>query len=353
LQTQKDQTIKFDDWKEAIEYFYEQKWTDGLPIVPPKREFVEEMLSSVNRDPDEVVAVFPPREIKVTVRDIAINAVMAGCKPEYLPVVIAGVEAACEPVFNLSGINATTHVVSPLMIVNGPIRNKLSINSRHNVFGQGFRANATIGRAFRLCMMNLGGGYPGETDMSTFGHPGKFTYCIAENEEDSPWEPFHVEKGFDADQSTVTVFGGEAPQSVTNHIANDPYGICYSIAQVMTNMGNNNTFMSGQILVVIGPEHAATIAKHGWTKDDVRYYLYQNARSNIDKLRFNGRYGWTWNNNWPKWYDRKNPDEMIPIVPRPDDIHILYAGGSAGRFSVVVPGWGRISPKIVTKVIRD
>lgn len=345
-------TITARNWQEAMDRFYQEGWTDGLPVVPPTKELVDEMLLYVQRDPDQVVAIVPPRWAVATVRDIAINAVMAGCKPQYLPVVIAGVEAACDEQFNLNGIQATTHVVSPLMIVNGPIRNEVGINSGCNVFGQGFRANATIGRALRLVLMNIGGGIPGETDQSTFGHPGKFTYCIAENEEDSPWEPYHVEHGFDRSQSTVTVIGGEAPHSVSNHISNDPYGVCRSIADTMATMGNNNTFVMGEILVVIGPEHAATISKGGWSKEDVRYYLYQNARNNIEKLRFNGRYGRTWNKNWPKWIDRENPEELVPVVPHPENIHILFAGGPAGRFSIVVPGWGRMGGKAVTRLIK-
>lgn len=345
-------TIKVNSWQEAMDRFYQEGWTDGLPIVPPTKELVDEMLLHVQRDPDQIVAIVPPRWAVATVRDIAINAVMAGCKPEYLPVVIAAVEAACDEKFNLNGIQATTHVVSPLIIVNGPARNKVGINSGCNVFGQGFRANATIGRAFRLVLMNIGGGIPGETDQSTFGHPGKFTYCIAENEENSPWEPYHVEHGFDPAESTVTVIGAEAPHSVSNHVSNDAYGVCRSIADTMATMGNNNTFVMGEILVVIGPEHAASITKSGWSKDDVRYYLYQNARNNIEKLRFHGRYGRTWNKNWPKWIDRENPEELVPVVPRPENIHILFAGGQAGRFSIVVPGWGRMGGQAVTKLIK-
>ncbi|MBP1931001.1 hypothetical protein [Ammoniphilus resinae] len=347
-----ESTIKLDNWANTMEYFFEKGWTDGLPIVPPTKELVEAMLSHTTRDPDEIVAIVPPRWVGATVRDVAINAVMAGCKPEYLPVVIASVEAACDERFNLNGIQATTHVVSPLMIVNGPIRNELSINSKYNVFGQGFRANATIGRAFRLVLMNLGGGIPGETDQSCFGHPGKFSYCIAENEEESPWESYHVEKGYNAEDSTVTLFGGEAPHSCSNHVSNDPYGICMTIADTMATLGNNNQLVSGEIVVVIGPEHAETIKQSGWTKEDIRYYLYQNARNNIEKLRFYGRYGKTWNKNWPKWIDRDNPEERVPVVPKPENIHILYAGGPAGRFSIVVPGWGRMGGQAVTKLIR-
>lgn len=340
------------DWEEAIETFFERGWTDGLPIVPPTEKRVQAMLDAVDRDPDEVVAMVPPRWAPATVRLCAVNAVMAGCKPEYMPVVLAAVEAVCDENFNIGGVQATTHVAAPLIVVNGPIRNEIGINSGYNVFGQGFRANATIGRALRLILINIGGGRPGETDQSTFGHPGKFTYCIAENEEASPWEPYHVEKGFDPETSTVFVMAAEAPHSVSNHISGDAIGLATTIADTMATLGNNNSHVMGEIIVVVSPEHVAGFRKDGWSKEDLRLFLYNNARNTIRKLQYDFRYGKRYNRNWPKWFNRDNPDELVPIVNHPRDIHIFVAGGPAGRFSIVVPGWGRMAKSVIKPIRR-
>ena len=346
-----DELLTVKDWEDAIEQFFERGWTDGLPVVPPTPQRVEAMLAAVaDRDPDEIVGRVPPRWAAATVRLCAINAVMAGCRPEYMPVVLAAIEAVCDERFNLGGVQATTHVCAPLIVVNGPIRDAIGLNSGYNVFGQGFRANATIGRALRLVLINVGGGIPGDTDQSTFGHPGKFTYCIAENEAASPWPPYHVERGFDPATSTVAVFPAEAPHSVTNHVSNDAFGIGLSIADAMSTLGSNNTFVMGEVVVVISPEHAATFRKDGWTKEDLRLFLYQKARNPMRKLQFDRRYGDLYNRNWPRWFDRSSDDELVPVVVRPDDIHIFVAGGPAGRFSIVIPGWGRMARSVIKPI---
>jgi len=275
-----------------------------------------------------------------------VNAVMAGCRAEYFPVVLAAVEAVCDVRFNLHGVQATTHVCAPLLIVNGPIRHALHLNSGYNVFGQGWRANATIGRALRLVLINIGGGIPGLTDQATFGHPGKYTYCIAENEEENPWEPWHVEQGFPRDMSTVTVLAAEAPHSVTNHVSNDPEGILWSCADTLATMGSNAMAMTNYVLVALGPEHTRTIAAHGWTKQDVKAYLFEKARKPLWQMTFNGRYGKIWNRNWPVWLDRDNPIARVPVAASPDQVHIIVAGGPVGRFSVVIPGWTQFSQPV-------
>ncbi len=199
--------IEVDDSLEAAnDWFCREKLSDGLPIVPPTPERVGRMLDGTRRDPEEVIGVIPPKWAPATIEKIAINAVMAGCLPEYLPVVVAAVEAICEPRFNLYGVQATTGYVGPALLVNGPVRKQLEINCDAGVFGPGYRANATIGRTIRLILITVGGGFPGDTDRSTFGWPGKYTMCFGENQEKSPWEPYHVEMGFKADESTVTRF---------------------------------------------------------------------------------------------------------------------------------------------------
>jgi len=341
------------DHFEAVELFFARGWTDGLPILPPTEERVEAMLATLDRDPGEVVGVLAPRYGKATLEKIAINAVMAGCRPAYFPVVVAAIEAIADETFNLNGVQATTHVAAPLCIINGPVRRTLHINGGANCFGQGFRANATIGRAVRLCMINIGGGLPGLVDEATFGHPGKYTYCVAENEEASPWEPLHVERGFRPEQSTVMVFAAEAPHSVSDHTSRNARGVLITVADTMATMGNNTMYKRGEMAVVIGPEHAATIAAEGWGKPEVKSFLFQEARRSLAELTRAGEYygDVTWERYWPGWIDRNDPTARIPVVDRPEDLLVLVAGGTAGRFSLVIPGWGAHGTQAVTKVI--
>jgi hypothetical protein len=261
-------------------------------------------------------------------------------------VVEAAMLALCEAPFNLNGVQATTHMASPLLVVNGPVRRAIGMNAGCNVFGSGNRANATIGRALRLMLLNVGGGWPGLLDKSTLGHPGKYTYCIAENEELSPFAPYHVEKGYQAGDSTVFVMAAEPPHSVTNHFANDARGILDSICSAMSTICNNNAVSAGHCAVIIGPEHAATIANSGWKRHDIRYYLWMHSGNRWDDLYGNGRYGKVYNRSLPVWYKRE-PDARTPIVPAPDNIHVFIAGGEAGRFSAFIPGWGHMSTPVL------
>jgi hypothetical protein len=212
------------------------------------------------------------------VESLAVHAVLAGCLPAYFPVVLAAVEAMIDPRFGLHGVVATTHVSTPLLIISGPIARTLNVNSGANIFGQGWRANATIGRAIRLILGNLGGGLPGGTDQSTLGHPGKYTYCIAENADKNPWEPFHVELGFQPEDSTVTVLAAAAPYSMSDFFNNTALGIMHTFATCLANMGSANMYRGGELLIVVGPEHAHDIAHDGWTKQDIRQYLFEYAR---------------------------------------------------------------------------
>jgi len=223
------------------------------------------------------------------------------------------------------------------------------MNAGCNVFGPGNRANATIGRALRLVLLNVGGGWPGLLDKSTLGHPGKYTYCIAENEEASPFAPYHVEKGYQAADSTVFVLAAEPPHSVTNHFANDAQGVLDSVCSAMSTICNNNAVSAGHCAVVLGPEHAATIAKSGWKRHDIRHYLWAHSGNRWGDLYGNGRYGKVYNRNLPVWYKR-DPDARTPIVPSPDNIHLFVAGGEAGRFSAFIPGWGHMSSPVLRGV---
>jgi len=280
---------------------------------------------------------------------LAINMVMAGCKPEYAPVVLAAVKAVTDQAFNLNGVQATTHVAAPLLIVNGPIAREIGMNGGVNAFGSGNRANATIGRALRLIMLNVGGGWPGDLDKSTLGHPGKYTYCVCENELQSPLAPYHVEHGYKPEDSTVFAMAAEAPHSVTNHISNDPEGILDTMCSAMSTIASNSAVLGGHIAVVLGPEHAQTIGKHGWSRADVRNYLYVNHGNRFIDLAYGHRYGKVYNRNLPKYYKRED-DTRIPIVHSPDHIHLFVMGGEAGRFSVLIPGWGHMSTPVLRAI---
>src|SRR5215468_4430946 len=334
---------------DLIEWYFAQGWTDGLPVVPPTRARVDEFVEALGGDPDFVECKVPPRRGSLSREVLAINMVMAGCKPEYAPVVRAAMLALTADAFNLNGVQATTHMAAPLLIVNGPVAREIGMNGDCNAFGSGNRANATIGRALRLVLLNVGGAWPGELDKSTLGHPGKYTYCVTENEGVSPWAPYHVEKGFDPEDSTVFVLAAEPPHSVTNHVANDPEGILDSIASAMSTIANNNAVSSGHCAVIIGPEHARTIAGKGWSRHDVRSYLHMNAYNLFRELAFDHRYGRIYNRNLPRWYKRE-PESRIPIVPSPDHIHLFVVGGSAGRFSAFIPGWGHMSSPVLRSI---
>jgi hypothetical protein len=334
---------------DLVEWYFERGWTDGLPVVPPTPERIAEFVAALGGAPDFVECKVPPRHGQLTREVLAINLIMAGCRPEYAPVVRAAILALTASAFNLNGVQATTHMAAPLLIVNGPIACEIGMNGDCNAFGSGNRANATIGRAIRLILLNVGGGQPGDLDKSTLGHPGKYTYCIAENERASPWAPYHVEKGFEAAQSTVFVLAAEPPHSVTNHVADDPEGILDSIASAMSTIAHNNAVSSGHCAVIIGPEHAHTVAAKGWTRHDVKHYLHMNAYNLFSQLTFNERYGKIYNRNLPRWYKRE-PSSRIPIVPDPDHIHLFVVGGEAGRFSAFIPGWGHMSSPVLRSI---
>ncbi len=334
---------------DLVEWYFEEGWTDGLPVVPPTREAVDAVVAALGGEPQFVEMRVPPRYGSLSREVLAINMVMAGCKPQYAPVVRAAILAMGERAFNLNGVQATTHMAAPLLVVNGPVALRIGMNGGSGAFGSGNRANATIGRALRLILLNVGGGRPGDLDKSTLGQPGKYTYAVAENEAQSPWAPYHVEKGFHPSDSTVFLLAAEPPHSVTNHIADDAQGILDSIVSAMSTIANNNAVSSGHCAVVIGPEHARTIAGKGWGRQDVKSYLAMNAHNLFSEISFNGRYGKIYNRNLPKWYKRES-DARIPIVPTPDHIHLFVVGGESGRFSAFIPGWGHMSSPVLRSI---
>jgi hypothetical protein len=324
------------DEEDAYAEFVTREWCDGLPIVAPTRERVDAMLAGSGADGALSLGLMPPLWRDATVEKLAVNAVMAGCVPAFFPVIVAAVQAMLDPAFNLYGVQATTHPVAPLLIVSGPWARAAGLHAASGLFGPGFRANATIGRAIRLALMNVGGGWPGRHDMATQGSPAKFSFAIAERADASPWEPFHVALGFAPGESVVTVYGGEPPHNVNDHVSTTAAGILNNVSDVAATLGSNVGwyFSQSQLLVVLGPEHAATIAADGFSRADVQRFVFEHARLPLGRLRLGGMWGM---HDWPLWMQKATDDSvMLPQVPSPDDVFVLVGGGS-GKHSAVVP----------------
>ena len=334
--------------RQAIEYCYDQGWTDGLPVVPPIQEFVDEFLAQTDRDPAEVVLTQAHLNRTCTIRDAAINAVMAGCLPEYFPVLLAALDAF-QASGGGSGLLQSTTGQAVVLIVNGPIRDRLGFNSRENILGPGDRPNATVGRAMRLIIMNALGIRPHEFDQSSHGTPGKYSFCIAENEEDSPWEPLHVERGFSPETSTVTVQMTRSDLHVEHRSTQSPEEILYTIADSMSYAGGiyeappyNRT--SGSI-VIMGPEHAQIIANGGWSKQAVRQFLWEHFGKTKRELR---RFG--------KIIDMENEpeDAFIHTSKSPDSILLVVSGAANAGVSTVCSNfaWRNATKPIVEPANR-
>lgn len=318
------------------DYFYEQGWTDGLPIVPPTPERVERMLAGMPaHDADELIGAVPPKFGHATLRQVAVNAVMAGCKPEYLPVVVAALRAVMEPAYGLEHRQTTTHAGAPLIIVNGPIVQRLRINCGTGVFGPGWRANATIGRALRLVLVNIGGAGPG-VDASQTGHPGKYTYCIAEYEAANPWQPLHVERGFCPEQDVVTVVNAEAPHSMTENVQTEPLEIMRTFASSMATLGVNNLYSQGHPVLALGLEHVQYLADGGLSKRDVQTALFEMARQPWGLMKNRGK---SKGPRFPEFVDRSDDRSMVPIINAPEDLIVIVAGGAGGK-SMFMPTAG-------------
>jgi hypothetical protein len=327
---------------DAIELFYEKGWTDGLPVIPPTEERIEAMLAAANLEPDTILGAIPERGRVFTAEVVAINAVMAGCLPAYFPVVVTAVSAISDPAFGLHGPTASTHGAAILMIVNGPITERIGLNSGRNAFGPGHRANATIGRAIRLLLINAGGSP--EFDRSTLGHPGKYTYCIAENE-NTDWVPMHVQRGFKAFDSTVTVFASEGPNQFTSK-AQKAENLLLTLADRMSALGTFNMGGHTEMGVVICPEHYQTLNQQGWDKARIQAFLYEHAVRPLSDLKKGGFI--------EKPIEDGDDTTLVRAVHSPDDILLIVAGGEAGLFSACIPGWfGGNASRSVTKVIQE
>ncbi|MEX0783390.1 MAG: TlpA family protein disulfide reductase [Dehalococcoidia bacterium] len=337
---------------DPFEFMFDQGLTDGLPVIPPTPERVMRMLGGTRRDAQEVIGIVPPNLAPVTVEKIAINAVMAGCKPDYMPVVIAAVEAICEEQFNMHGVLATTHFPTPVIIVNGPIRDRIGMNYRMNVLGQGNRANATIGRAVQLVVRNVGGGRPGEVDRAALGQPGKYTFCFPEFEERSNWAPLHVERGFKKEDSVVTVYAGNSPTFIVDQLSRDARALCTSYGRAMATISHPKQYNYGEIVLVVPPEHVDTIAKDGWTKAQVRRAIQEASMKPVREL--------VRDDECPEGIpvaaaERIGLDTVLPKFAKDENITLVVAGGEAGKFAAYLGGWvsGPMGSIMTSKLIRD
>ena len=314
------------------ELMFERGWSDGLPLVPPTEERVLRMLAATTRSPAEVIGIIPPDNVPGTIEKVAINAVMAGCKPEYFPVVLAAVEAACLGEFCMHGVLATTYFSAPIVIVNGPIVDEIGMNWGHNVLGQGNRANSTIGRALQLVIRNIGGGRPGGVDRATLGQPGKVGFCFAEREHDSYWESLAVERGFRPDQSTVTLFAGGGVHPVGDQKSRDPESLTRSLALTLRTVYHGKVYGRTDALLVVSPENMRVYREGGWSKAHFRGALDEALAIDGDRV-VAGADGIA--EGMPPHLAEKRLWKF-----RPGGLLIVHAGGGAGMWSAVITGWG-------------
>ena len=323
--------IELGGQEDEHEAMFARGWSDGLPLVPPTPDRVTAMLSGTIRTPDDIVAVVAPDLVELTVEKAAVNAVMAGCAPAYFRVVLAAVEAVCDERFALHGVAATTFFSGPVLIINGPVGDRIGMNSGYNVFGPGNRANATIGRAVNLIVRNVGGSIPGGVDRSMQGHPSKWTLCFAEREHDSPWTSLSVERGFDQGVSTVTAFAGQGPTPVVDQISRNPESLARTFAQSLLTVAHVKLPMVFDAMVAVSPEHARVFGEAGWDKHRLRSELMAlTTRPGADLVR--GMMG----------IAEGIPETMrgsdVPKF-RPEGLSFVRVGSEAGLFSGIISGW--------------
>lgn len=329
-----------DDAIALVEAYYARGWTDGLPVVPPSEAAIAAMLAATGLGAGDVIGEIPGRNTVVTAGKLAINAVMAGCRPEYAPLVVAAVRGLCHADFAYHGPASSTGGSAMVLVASGAIVRRLGINSGNNAFGQGWRPNATIGRAIRLVMMNVMNTRPGYLDRATLGNPGKYAFCFAENEAANPWEPFHVSRGLAPGQSALTVYAGNSLNQVYNQLAAAPEPLLRCFADALCHTGIPNVIGFNESMIVFAGEHAEVLRQSGWSRRDVQRFLVEHARRTVADFKRAGRL----------------PGEVEPVDDRtwrhafqdPADILIVFAGGRGGSWSAALPGWGKKWTRSVT-----
>ena len=343
--------------EDDIEMMFTRGWSDGLPVVPPTEERVIKMLTGTNRSPDEFVANVPPDLVDVTVEKVAIAAVMAGCLPEYLPWVLTAVEAVCNDEFNMHGLLATTMPVGPVVICSGPGTRKIGMNSGVNALGQGNRANSTVGRALQLVVRNVGGGRPGEVDRAAHGNPGKLSFCFAEADHESPYGTLAAQRGVEGDVDAITVFAGEGPRGIVDQLSRTPESLANTFAHQLQAIHHHKLVIAFDAILVMGPEHARVFAEADWDRDRIIFELHMRLTTPIDQLErgagdiaegvpVQSSGGFL----TPDTSD--GPTELPKF--RPDGLMLAYAGGGAGLFSMIIPGWvnGEMGSQPVTRTVQ-
>ena len=342
--------LRIGELEDAVEALYDRGFSDGLPLVPPTPERVVEMLDATSREAQELVAVVPPYDGEATVEKVAINAVMAGCPPEVFPIVLAAVEAACDPAFALLGLVSTTHPSGPVVVVSGPLAEQVGMNSAGNALGQGDRATLTTGRALQLVVRNVGGGRPREEDRAAHGQPGKLSSCFAERLHDSPWDGLAQHRGVPASETGVTLFAGEAPRLIVDQLARTPEELCASIAAGLEWVSHRRLRFAFDALLVVGPEHGRIFREVGWDRARVRQELFERSHSPAGEL-VRGFAGIA-EGIEPKWVT----DAPAPVAKfaSPERILLAHTGGDAGLFSMVYGGWvaGEVGSDPVTRSVE-
>lgn len=345
--TLKSRRVDLADAEDIMEACYERGWSDGLPVVPPTPVRVMRMLAGTDRSPAEIIGKVPPDYVECSVEKVAINAVMAGCKPEYLPTVLAVVEAALQDAFCMHGLLCTTYFSSPVVIVNGPVTRHIDMNSGINALGQGNRANATIGRALQLIVRNVGGGKPGGIDRATLGNPGKYTFCFSEDESDPQWPSLAMDRGFQRDDSVVSLFAGDGVQPVLDQLSRTPESLARSFAASLRSVSHVKKFGMADAILVVCPEHRRVLKEGGWSKEKLKQALF-------DELMTPGTELMPGIDGIAEGMPEKFKDKLLNKF-RDDGLHIVTAGGTAGMFSAIISGWvasGDKGSQMVSQVVK-
>lgn len=320
--------LSADEWND---FAIARGWSDGLPVAMPTEESVQRFVD-VCRGDNEPFVPLTPRQVVPTLASLAANAVMAGCKPEYFPVVIAALRAVQADNFNLHGTLATTHSCAPMVMVSGPLREQLQINCEANCFGQGWRANASIGRALQLVLLNIGGAKPGEMDRSTMGSPAKYTFCFGENEAASPWQSYRERHGFGADDSVVTVLSAEGPHNINDHGSTSGEGLLTTFGNTISQPGSNAIYGIGPYFLIIGPEHAQTLHRDGFSIEDIQGEIFERSKVHISRISKENQRSYASMHHEPR-------NDHYYLTSGPEQIHVAVAGGS-GKHSAFIPSFG-------------
>lgn len=344
------------DYWEWYERACGERWTEGLPVCPPTQGRILKALDFLRRAPDEVVAVIPPKHGLATIEQIVINCVMAGCTAEMIPIVMASLDAVLDPAFELAAVQLTTNACAPLVIVGGPLSQALGFNGKHGSFAGGSRANATVGRALRLILRNIGGAVPGVVSNLCQGHPGWYSFCVAENEEESPWDPLHTDRGYGRDANCVTVFCCQPPFPL--YVPGGANRILNVIAASLPMPGVNMFFAAGQFLLALSPKPAHELARAGYTKADVCRWIWEHARYELGHLRRAGVFGKEpptlyWGARRPAPNVSQMPDDtLLPMVDGPDSILVIVTGATGQWWVSFCPGWGEMGGLAVTRPVQ-